>query len=164
MRQDHGDLLRSSSPITYQRAVSENGNSPIFVPILRQGIPTRGESREWKVSLSNFDLSSCLHLRHPYAFPTNVKTIKFIRRERSCAVPPAGTFIIRVEFRFIELFAGSAHALASPFGRGARRAERVKCTLVTRYAFRFVTQFNRFAQIKAFSLRRRCPKGGCGVR
>ena len=27
-----------------------------------------------------------------------------IRRERSCAVPPAGTFIIRVEFRFIELF------------------------------------------------------------
>ena len=32
------------------------------------------------------------------------------------------------------------------------------------YAFRFVTQFYRFAQSKAYSLRRRCPKGGCGVR
>ena len=35
----------------------------------------------------NSDLSSCLHLRHPYEFLINVQMIKFVRRERSCAVP-----------------------------------------------------------------------------
>ena len=63
-------------------------------------------------------------------------------KQRNCMYPTAKTrqhpilFLKAIKFRFVELFAGSAHALASPFGRGARRAERVKCTLVTRMYFR----------------------------